>query len=174
LTELVIEHLPKHLPRYLMGVGTPIDILESVHRGVDMFDCIIPSQLAQRGVAFTSHGKLQLRRAVYKLRDDPVDAQCHCQTCRQYSRAYIHHLIKSHEVLGWHLLGLHNMAFYHRLMREMRENILRDEFAAYYGSKRVELGRTDDENPGRPPKKGKESTNRPRAFTAFAKSARAN
>ena len=155
LTELVTEHLPKHLPRYLMGVGTPIDILESVHRGVDMFDCIIPSQLAQRGVAFTSHGKLQLRRSVYKLREDPIDARCDCQTCKDYSRGYIHHLIKSDEVLGWHLLGAHNMAFYHRLMRQMRDNILRDDFLAYYERKRLELIRTDDENPGHPPKKAK-------------------
>jgi queuine tRNA-ribosyltransferase len=157
LTELVSEHLPKHLPRYLMGVGTPIDILEGVHRGIDLFDCIIPSQLAQRGVAFTSHGKLQLRRSVYKLRDDPVDAQCGCQTCRQYSRAYIHHLVKSAEVLGWHLLGLHNMTFYHRLMSEIRESILRDDFAAFYNSKRAELVRNDEENPGRVPKKAKNS-----------------
>ena len=157
LTELVTEHLPKDLPRYLMGVGTPIDLLESVHRGVDMFDCIIPSQLAQRGVAFTSHGKLQLRRSVYKLRDDPIDAECDCQTCRQYSRAYIHHLVKSHEVLGWHLLGLHNMTFYHQLMSEMRENILCDDFAAYYHRKRAELVRSDEENPGRSPKKAKNS-----------------
>ena len=149
------EHLPKHLPRYLMGVGTPIDILEGVHRGVDMFDCIIPSQLAQRGVAFTSHGKLQLRRSVYKLREDPVDAACNCKTCRQYSRAYIHHLVKSEEVLGWHLLGLHNMTFFHRLMSQMRESILRGDFAAFYENKRAELVRIDDENPGRPPKKAK-------------------
>ena len=157
LTALVTEHLPKQLPRYLMGVGTPIDILEGVHRGIDMFDCIIPSQLAQRGVVFTSHGKLKLRRSVYKLRDEPVDAECACQTCRQYSRAYLHHLIKSREVFGWHLLGLHNLTFYHRLMSEMRESILRDDFAAYYESKRTELVRIDDENPGRPPKKAKES-----------------
>jgi queuine tRNA-ribosyltransferase len=153
LTEVVTERLPRHLPRYLMGVGTPIDILEGVHRGIDMFDCIIPSQLAQRGIAFTSHGKLQLRRSVYKLRDVPVDAECSCQTCRHYSRAYIHHLVKSAEVLGWHLLGLHNMTFYHRLMSEMRASILRDEFAAYYEMKRGELARIDGENPGRPPKK---------------------
>jgi queuine tRNA-ribosyltransferase len=155
LTELVIEHLPKHLPRYLMGVGTPIDILEGVHRGVDMFDCIIPSQLAQRGVAFTSHGKLQLRRSVYKLSEAPIDPRCDCPTCRQYSRAYIHHLIKSDEVLGWHLLGLHNMAFYHRLMSEMRQSLLRGDFPGYYKMKRIELARSDDENPGRPPKKAK-------------------
>ena len=155
LTGLVTDRLPKNLPRYLMGVGTPIDILEGVYRGVDMFDCIIPSQLAQRGVAFTSHGKLQLRRSVHKLREEPVDARCDCQTCREYSRAYIHHLVKSGEVLGWHLLGLHNMAFYHRLMREMRESILCDDFLSYYEKRRVELVRIDEDNPGRPPKKAK-------------------
>jgi queuine tRNA-ribosyltransferase len=155
LTGLVTEHLPKHLPRYLMGVGTPIDILESVHRGVDMFDCIIPSQLAQRGVAFTSHGKLQLRRSVHKFVEESLDAQCNCQTCKQYSRAYIHHLVKSDEFLGWHLLGIHNMAFYHRLMGEVRDSILRDDFPSYYETKRLELMRTDEENPGRPPKKSK-------------------
>jgi queuine tRNA-ribosyltransferase len=157
LTALVTEHLPKNLPRYLMGVGTPIDILECVHRGVDMFDCIIPSQLAQRGVAFTSHGKLKLRRSVHKFLENSLDAQCDCQTCKQYSRAYIHHLVKSDEILGWHLLGIHNMAFYHRLMREMRESILRDDFLAYYDKKRLELVRTDEENPGRPPKQAKTS-----------------
>ncbi|MEO6165292.1 MAG: tRNA guanosine(34) transglycosylase Tgt [Candidatus Binatia bacterium] len=155
LTALVTEQLPAHLPRYLMGVGTPIDILEAVHRGVDMFDCIIPTQLAQRGVAFTSHGKLQLRRTVHKLADDPVDALCDCQCCRVYSRAYLHHLIKSAEVLGWHLLGMHNLAFYHRLMKEMRERILAGDFAAYYREKRAELMRADEDNPTLPPKKNK-------------------
>lgn len=153
LTELVTEQLPAQLPRYLMGVGTPSDLLEAVHRGVDMFDCIIPTQLAQRGVAFTSHGKLQLRRTVHKLADEPVDALCDCQCCRDYSRAYLHHLIKSAEVLGWHLLGMHNLAFYHRLMKEMRERILAGNFAAYYRNKRAELTRADEENPNRPPKK---------------------
>jgi queuine tRNA-ribosyltransferase len=155
LTALVTEQLPKHRPRYLMGVGTPIDILEGVHRGVDMFDCIIPSQLAQRGVAFTSQGKLQLRRSVYKFLEDPVDARCDCQTCRLYSRAYVHHLVKSDEFLAWHLLGVHNMTFYHRLMREMRQSILRGDFVSYYEKKRLELVRTDEDNPSRTPKKSK-------------------
>ena len=154
-TALVTEHLPNNLPRYLMGVGTPIDILEGVHRGVDMFDCIIPSQLARRGVVFTSHGRLQLRRSVYKFSEEPLDAQCDCQTCNRYSRAYMHHLIKSDEILGWHLLGIHNLAFYHRLMREMRESILRDDFLSYYEKKRLELVRADEEHPGRSPKKAK-------------------
>ena len=155
LTEWVTEHLPANLPRYLMGVGTPIDLLEAVHRGVDMFDCIIPTQLAQRGIAFTSQGRLQLRRTVHKLVEAPIDARCDCRCCRQYSRAYLHHLIKSNEVLGWHLLGIHNLAFYHRLMREMREQILEGSFTAYYRHMRGELTRGDEANPNRQPKKSK-------------------
>ena len=152
-TGLVTDHLPEKLPRYLMGVGTPIDILEAVHRGVDMFDCIIPSQLAQRGVAFTFAGKLQLRRVAHKLSEAPLEAGCACSTCRTYTRAYLHHLVKADEVLGWHLLGVHNFAFYHRLMREMRESILQDTFAAYYEAKRHDLGGSDEENVVHPVKK---------------------
>ena len=152
VTGRVTDVLPARLPRYLMGVGTPIDLLESVHRGVDMFDCIIPSQLAQRGVVFTSHGKIQLRRSVHKLSDRPVDARCDCLACRDYSRAYLHHLVKSEEVLGWHLLTIHNLTFYHRLMKEMREAILRDDFLAYYERQRHELVRTDEDHPSRPTK----------------------
>jgi queuine tRNA-ribosyltransferase len=155
ITALVTAQLPHELPRYLMGVGTPSDILECVHRGIDMFDCIIPSQLALRGVVFTSQGKLQLRRSVYKLSEDPVDAQCACQTCQHYSRAYLHHLIKADEYVGWHLLGVHNLTFYHRLMREMRDSILRNDFLSYYEKKRSELVRTDDEHPSRPPRRAK-------------------
>jgi queuine tRNA-ribosyltransferase len=152
-TGLVTAELPENLPRYLMGVGTPIDILEAVHRGVDMFDCIIPSQLAQRGVAFTSQGKIQLRRAVYKFSEAPLDARCDCHCCRNFSRAYLHHLVKSDELLGWQLLGIHNFTFYHRLMREMREEILRGDFLAYYERMRPELMKSDEENPVNPPKK---------------------
>ncbi len=154
-TGLVTDYLPGNLPRYLMGVGTPIDILEAVHRGVDMFDCIIPSQLAQRGTAFTSHGKLHCRRAVYKFSEAPLDAKCDCQTCREYTRAYLHHLVKSDELLGWQLLTIHNLAYYHRLMREMRQAILRDEFPAYYESKRHELALPDQDHPNVHPPKGK-------------------
>jgi queuine tRNA-ribosyltransferase len=153
MTDLVTDYLPTALPRYLMGVGTPLDLLESVYRGVDMFDCIMPSQIAQRGVAFTSHGKLRFRRAVYKFSEKALDARCDCHTCRHYSRAYLHHLIKADEVLGWHLLGLHNLAFYHRLMREMREQILCGDFVAYYEAKRIELTRDDEDNPSNPPQR---------------------
>lgn len=146
-TGLVTDYLPADRPRYLMGVGTPIDILEAVHRGVDMFDCIIPSQLAQRGTAFTSHGKVKCARAVYKFSEERLDAACDCQTCRDYSRAYLHHLIKADESLGWHLLTLHNLAYYHRLMRDIRASILQDEFQVFYETKRLELARSDEDNP---------------------------
>ena len=146
-TEITASFLPKNLPRYLMGVGTPIDILEAVHRGIDMFDCIIPSQLAQRGVAFTSKGKFQLRRTVYKFAEEALDPACDCLTCKNYSKAYLHHLNKSDEVLGWHLLSLHNLSFYHQMMREIRESILAGRFLEYYRVKREQLVLTDDENP---------------------------
>ncbi|HOI90103.1 MAG TPA: tRNA guanosine(34) transglycosylase Tgt [Candidatus Rifleibacterium sp.] len=152
-TGLVAEMLPEHLPRYLMGVGTPLDILEAVHRGVDMFDCIMPSQLGHRGTVYTSHGKMQLRRSVYKFAEEKLDAACDCVTCRDYSRAYLHHLIKSDEPLGWHLLVTHNLAFYHRLTREMRESIFAGTFERFYERKKIELARDDEDNPGTPPRR---------------------
>jgi len=161
-TGLTTQHMPAHLPRYLMGVGTPIDILEAVHRGVDMFDCIIPSQLAHRGTAFTSHGKINCRRTVYRLSETPLDAACDCQTCREYSRAYLCHLVRANETLGAQLLTIHNLTFYHRLMREMRESILRDEFLAFYERKRHELIRPDDEHPNHPPLRNKAISTPPR------------
>ncbi len=157
-TGITTEHMPKHLPRYLMGVGTPIDILESVHRGVDMFDCIIPTQLAQRGTAFTSHGRLHCRRSVHKFSETPLDAACGCSTCREYSRAYVHHLIKSDEVLGWQLLSIHNLAFYQKLMAEIRAAILGGEFPAYYERQRVALVREDEANPAVHPAPAKAQT----------------
>jgi queuine tRNA-ribosyltransferase len=157
-TGFVTDFLPKTLPRYLMGVGTPIDILEAVHRGVDMFDCIIPSQLAQRGTVFSSHGKLRMSRACYKFDEAPLDAKCDCHTCKNFSRAYLHHLVKADEMLGWHLLATHNMAFYHRLMREMRAAILGGTFSEYYERQQPELARSDDDNPSVPQKRQKPAT----------------
>ncbi len=150
-TGIATEHLPAHLPRYLMGVGTPLDLLEAVHRGVDMFDCIIPSQLAQRGTAFTSMGRLHLRRSVHKFAAEPLDAECPCPACREYPRAYLHHLVKADELLGWHLLTIHNLTFYHRLMAAMREHIVQGTFTAFYERMRTELVRSDEENPEVPP-----------------------
>jgi queuine tRNA-ribosyltransferase len=154
-TELVTGFLPDNLPRYLMGVGMPVDILEAVHRGVDMFDCIIPSQLAHRGSAFTSHGKLQFRRTVYRLSDMPVDENCDCYTCQNYSRGYVHHLVKSEEPLAWRLLTCHNIRFYHRLMHSIRASILRDDFLQLYERLRPELVKSDDDNPQNPPRRRK-------------------
>lgn len=145
--ELTAEVLPNDQPRYLMGVGSPLDILEAVHRGVDMFDCIMPTQLAQRGAAFTSRGFLQLRRGVYKFADEPLDPECGCPTCVRYSRAYLHHLTKSAETLGWQLLGQHNFYFYHQLTREIRASILEDRFLELYRAKRVFLHASDLDHP---------------------------
>ena len=139
--------LPHDQPRYLMGVGTPLDILEAVHRGVDMFDCIIPTQVAQRGGVFTSRGYLQLRRSVYKFSEEPLDPACRCPTCVRYSRAYLHHLTKTKETLGWQLLGQHNLHFYHRLMREIRHSILADRFLELYRDRRAVLHEDDLDNP---------------------------
>ena len=145
-TELTAKLLPQHLPRYLMGVGTPLDILEAVSRGVDMFDCILPTALAQRGVAFTSQGKLQLRRSAYKFEEERLDPACTCRTCVIYSRAYLHHLIKTGEVLGWHLVGLHNLHFYRKLMSDIRENILSDTFSSYYRQMKECLQQSDGDS----------------------------
>ncbi|MBQ3643614.1 MAG: tRNA guanosine(34) transglycosylase Tgt [Candidatus Riflebacteria bacterium] len=152
-TGIAAACLPKELPRYLMGVGTPIDILEAVNCGVDMFDCIMPSQLGHRGTVYTSQGKMQLRRTVYKFSEEVLDPKCDCYTCRSYSRAYLHHLIKSGEPLGWFLLTTHNLAFYHRLMREMRQAIFENKFVEYYNAKRPLLLISDEDNPPVPPRR---------------------
>lgn len=139
--------LPADKPRYLMGVGTPLDILEAVHRGVDMFDCIIPTQVAQRGGVFTSRGYLQMRRGVYKFSEEKLDPACGCPTCQRYSRAYLHHLTKTRETLGWQLLGKHNIHFYHQLLREIRASIFAGTFLELYREKRATLHEDDLDNP---------------------------
>ncbi len=151
MCEYTAELLPMDKPRYLMGVGTPLDILEAVHRGVDMFDCIIPTQVAQRGGVFTSRGFLQMRRGVYKFSEEKLDPACDCPTCARYSRAYLHHLTKTKETLGWQLLGKHNIHFYHQLMREIRESILEDRFMELYYDKRSFLQEDDLDNPAHDP-----------------------
>jgi queuine tRNA-ribosyltransferase len=158
LCEFTAELLPNHKPRYLMGVGTPLDILEAVHRGIDMFDCIMPTQLAQRGAVFTSRGFLQMRRGVYKFSEEKLDPDCRCPTCARYSRAYLHHLTKTGETLGWQLLGKHNIHFYHQLLREMRASILAGSFGAFYREKRGVLAESDRENPIRRPKPARQKS----------------
>ena len=154
-TEMTADLLPRNYPRYLMGVGTPIDLLEAVHRGVDMFDCILPTALAQQGVAYTSHGRLEMRRGVYKFSQKPLDENCKCPACSRYTRAYLHHLIKSGEYYGANLIGIHNLTFYRNLMDSMRLHILAGTFASFYREQQPALQRDDDEHPAVPPKSKK-------------------
>jgi queuine tRNA-ribosyltransferase len=142
-TGIVTELLPLDKPRYLMGVGTTRDLLEAVHRGVDMFDCILPTALAKQGVAFTSLGRRDLRRAAYRGVDGPIDPECGCPTCKTHSIAYLFHLNKVQEPQGWQLLGLHNIHFYMQLMRTMREHILADDWLRFYGAQRDLLDARD-------------------------------
>ena len=131
MTEVVTELLPEDRPRYLMGVGTPLDILEAVHRGVDMFDCILPTAWAQHGRAFTQTGKLDLRKGTHRLVEAPLDPTCGCEACTRHSRSYLHHLVKTQEPLGWQLLANHNLTFYVRMMRDIRDAIRSDRWLAY-------------------------------------------
>jgi queuine tRNA-ribosyltransferase len=142
-TAIVTELLPQDRPRYLMGVGTTRDLLEAVHRGVDMFDCILPTALAKQGVAFTSMGRRDLRRAAYRGMEGPIDPTCHCYTCKTYSIAYLFHLQRAHEPSVWQLLGLHNIHFYMQLMRTMREHIIADSWLPYYREQRELLDARD-------------------------------
>ncbi len=154
ICELTTGLLPENRPRYLMGVGTPLDLLEAIHRGVDMFDCILPTAWSQQGVVFTSRGKVELARGVHKFAEQPLDTTCDCEACRLYSRSYLHHLIKCKEPLGWQLLSFHNLRFYMKLMAEVRAHIRADTFAAFYAERRVALALTDQDNPpGRHPKR---------------------
>ena len=146
-TELTAELLPRERPRYLMGVGTPLDILEAVHRGIDMFDCILPTAWAQHGKAFTSHGRIDLRRGVHRMAEQPLDAACDCDACRLYTRSYLHHLVKCEEPLGWQLLSFHNLKFYLALMTRIRAALDAGTFAALYADQRAHLALDDVDNP---------------------------
>ena len=126
-----IRYLPKDKPRYLMGVGEPIDLLEGVERGIDMFDCVLPTRLARHGHAFTKFGKINLKNAKYKEDFTVVDDTCDCYACQHYTKAYIRHLIVAEETLGQRLLSIHNVRFLIRMMEEMRESIKKDCFLEY-------------------------------------------
>ncbi|MDE8653648.1 tRNA guanosine(34) transglycosylase Tgt [Novosphingobium album (ex Liu et al. 2023)] len=123
--------LPPDRPRYLMGVGKPDDLVGAVERGVDMFDCVLPTRSGRNGQAFTWNGPLNMRNARHAEDGDPLDARCHCPTCATYSRAYLHHLIKSGEILGAMLLTEHNIGFYQQLMQAMRDAIAQARFAVF-------------------------------------------
>ncbi len=127
----VEPYAPKNKPRYLMGVGTPGNILEGVSRGVDLFDCVMPSRNARHGQLFTKKGIININNAKYKNDEKPIDETCTCSTCKNYSKSYIRHLFKSNEMLGMRLAVIHNLHFYNNLMKEIRENIENSSFEDY-------------------------------------------
>ncbi len=131
IIEAVIPHLPVEKPTYLMGVGTPANILEAVERGVDFFDCVYPSRNGRHGHVYTNHGKLNLLNAQYELDDRAIEEGCACPACRRYTRAYIRHLLKAKEMLGMRLCVLHNLYFYNHMMEEIREAIEKGCYQEY-------------------------------------------
>ena len=132
IIETVEPYMPENKPRYLMGVGTPQNILEAVHRGVDFFDCVMPSRNARHGNLFTWHGKMNLLNEKYARDSRPIDENCGCPACRNHSRAYIRHLIKAKEALGMRLAVLHNLYFYNDLMKKIRDALDGDYFESFY------------------------------------------
>lgn len=146
-TEAVADLLPVDQPRYLMGVGTTRDLLEAVHRGVDMFDCVLPTAFASQGLAFTSLGRRDLRRGAYQGLDAPLDPACACYTCRTHSIAYLRHLRATHDSHATQLVGLHNISFILQLMRTMREHILAGTWLEFYRSQRDVLDARDAYGP---------------------------
>lgn len=123
--------LPQHKPRYLMGVGTPEDLVNAVGQGIDMFDCVMPTRNARNGWLFTRTGDIRIRNAKFRNDESPLDSTCTCYTCKNFSRAYLHHLDRSKEILGAHLNTMHNLHYYLELMREMREAIEQDRFEEF-------------------------------------------
>ncbi|MBQ9098476.1 MAG: tRNA guanosine(34) transglycosylase Tgt [Clostridia bacterium] len=138
--DVVEPHMPADKPRYLMGVGTPCNILEAVHMGVDFFDCVMPSRNARHGNLFTWHGKINLLNEKYARDPRPLDSSCDCPTCRNYSRSYIRHLIKAKESLGMRLAVTHNLYFYNNLTRKIREALEGGYFESFYQKYRNILG----------------------------------
>ncbi len=128
----VAQSMPQNKPRYLMGVGNPTTLVRAVHEGVDMFDCVLPTRTARMATAFSSQGRMNMRNAKYTHDYGPLDPECNCPVCQSYSRAYIRHLIKCHEILGGMLLSEHNLFYLLNLMREARQAILDGEYEAFY------------------------------------------
>jgi queuine tRNA-ribosyltransferase len=129
--DATVPHLPANRPRYLMGVGKPADIVGAVLRGVDMFDCVLPTRSGRNGQAFTSEGALNLKNARFADDPEPLDAQCGCPACRQFSRAYLHHVVKAGEIIAAMLLTWHNLTFYQNLMGELRQAIIQSSLADF-------------------------------------------
>ena len=143
IIEAVVPHLPKDKPTYLMGVGTPANILEAVDRGIDFFDCVYPSRNGRHGHVYTDHGKLNLFNQQYELDDRPIDETCNCPACQSFSRAYIRHLLKAKEMLGMRLCVLHNLYYYNNLMSRIRDAIDDHEYSSFKKKMLDGLGSND-------------------------------
>ena len=135
ILDVTVPLLPENKPTYLMGVGTPVNILEAVDRGVDFFDCVYPSRNGRHSHVYTNHGKLNLMNQKYELDDRPIEEGCQCPACRSYSRAYIRHLFKAKEMLGMRLCVLHNLYFYNTMMEEIRQAIEEHRYSEYKKAK---------------------------------------
>ncbi|CCY58514.1 queuine tRNA-ribosyltransferase [Clostridium sp. CAG:632] len=135
ILDVTVPHLPENKPTYLMGVGTPANILEAVDRGVDFFDCVYPTRNGRHGHLYTNHGKINLLNAKFELDSRPIEEGCQCPACRTYSRAYIRHLLKAKEMLGYRLCVLHNLYFYNKMMEEIREAIEKGCYQEYKQAK---------------------------------------
>lgn len=144
IIEETVPYLPLHKPVYLMGVGTPANILEAVDRGVDFFDCVYPTRNGRHGHAYTNNGKMNLMNAKYELDDRPIEEGCGCPACKHYSRAYIRHLLKAKEMLGMRLLVLHNLYFYNHMMEEIRAAIREGRYKEYKKQKLEGFVRSED------------------------------
>ena len=131
ILDVTVPYLPENKPVYLMGVGTPINILEAVDRGVDFFDCVYPSRNGRHAHVYTKHGKLNLKNAKYETDDRPIEEGCGCPACQHYSRGYIRHLLKANEMLGMRFCVLHNLYFYNNMMKEIRQAIEEGSYASY-------------------------------------------
>ena len=145
ILDVVLPYAPANKPRYLMGVGTPSNIIEGVARGVDFFDCVMPTRNARHGHLFTHNGILNIMNAKYQTDDRPIEEGCGCPTCRRYSRAYIRHLLKAKEMLGMRLCVLHNLYFYNTMMEEIRDALDAGNFASYKEEKLYGMGQINRE-----------------------------
>jgi queuine tRNA-ribosyltransferase len=143
--EMVEPFMPAGKPRYLMGVGTPSDLVEAVFRGIDMFDCVMPTRNARHGTLFTSKGIMHVTNARFAKDDRPIDEECGCPTCRDFSRAYVRHLFKSQEYLGGRLASAHNLYFYNNLMEQIRTAIERGEYTSFRNENSEKLRNHYDE-----------------------------
>jgi queuine tRNA-ribosyltransferase len=129
--EVSVAALPGEKPRYLMGMGTPSDLLDGIERGIDMFDCVMPTRNARNGTLFTREGKLSIRGAAMREDGSPPDRECGCYTCRNFSRAYLRHLYQTREMLGFRLSTIHNLSYYHQLVSGARSAVLSGTFASF-------------------------------------------